>query len=149
MCSPSGHVRRRWVCFFISVSSMDALQWMGAVRMRVQTADKNITIIHITPVHQLTSEDKRWNKSIIKTFLTLNHCFWLKYESIIHNNTSSVIRWSGLNQERNLHRSSTVYKPKQSKTALNKYVAGFSCERQQEIDFFAGGSVIMDYGLVF
>ncbi len=25
---------------------MDALQWMGAVRMRVQTADKNITIIH-------------------------------------------------------------------------------------------------------
>ncbi len=25
---------------------MDPLQWMGAVRMRVQTADKNITIIH-------------------------------------------------------------------------------------------------------
>ncbi len=25
---------------------MDLLQWMGAVRMRVQTADKNITIIH-------------------------------------------------------------------------------------------------------
>ncbi len=28
---------------------------MGAVRMRVQTADKNITIIHTTPVHQLIS----------------------------------------------------------------------------------------------
>jgi len=28
---------------------------MGAVRMRVQTADKNNTIIHTTPVHQLTS----------------------------------------------------------------------------------------------
>ncbi len=28
------------------------------------------------------------NKSIIKMFLTLNHCFWLKYESIIHNNAS-------------------------------------------------------------
>ncbi len=28
---------------------------MGAVRMRVQTADKNITIIHMTPVYQLTS----------------------------------------------------------------------------------------------
>ncbi len=27
-------------------SPMDPLQWMGAVRMRVQTADKNITIIH-------------------------------------------------------------------------------------------------------
>ncbi len=55
MCSSSGHPRWRWVCFFIrfvemcpciSVSAMDALQWMGAVRMRVQTADKNITIIH-------------------------------------------------------------------------------------------------------
>ncbi len=34
---------------------MDPLQWMGAVRKRVQTVDKNITIIHITPVHQLTS----------------------------------------------------------------------------------------------
>ncbi len=35
----------------------------------VQTSDKNITIIHTTPVHQLTSgEDKRWNKSSIKIF---------------------------------------------------------------------------------
>ncbi len=31
---------------YITCSTMDALQWMGAVRMRVQTADKNITIIH-------------------------------------------------------------------------------------------------------
>ncbi len=30
-----------------------ALQWMGAVKMRGQTANKNITIIHTTPVHQL------------------------------------------------------------------------------------------------
>ncbi len=29
------------------------LQWMGAVGMRVQTADKNITIIHTTPDHHL------------------------------------------------------------------------------------------------
>ncbi len=29
---------------------------------------------------------------------------------------------SGLNQERNLHRSSSVYKQKQSKTVLHKYV---------------------------
>ncbi len=34
---------------------MGALQWMGAVKMRVKTADKNITIIHTTPVHLLTS----------------------------------------------------------------------------------------------
>ncbi len=77
MHSLSVHQRSGWVCFFIrfvemclciSVSAMDALQWMGAVRMRVC---KNITIIHTTPVHQLTSgEDKSWNKSSIKMFLT-------------------------------------------------------------------------------
>ncbi len=34
-------------------------------------SDKNITIIHSTPVHQLTSgEDKTWDKSSIKTFIT-------------------------------------------------------------------------------
>ncbi len=38
---------------------MDALQWMGAVKLSLQTTDQNITIIHTTPVHQLTShEDK-------------------------------------------------------------------------------------------
>ncbi len=35
----------------------------------------------------------------------------------------------------------------QAKTALNKYMCGFWCERQQEMHFFTGGSVIMDYGL--
>ncbi len=62
---------------------MDALQWMGAVRMRVQTADKNITIIHTTPVHQLTSwEDKR--------------CVFVRNKSIfIHNSSSSEkVFWS-------------------------------------------------------
>ncbi len=47
---------------------MDPLQWMGAVRMRVQTADKNITIIHTV----FTSCEM---KSC--------HCFWLKYESFV------------------------------------------------------------------
>ncbi len=52
---------------------MDALQWMGAVRMRVQTADKNITIIHTTPVQQLTSCEVKScvfvrNKYTIKMF---------------------------------------------------------------------------------
>ncbi len=37
---------------YITCSLMDPLQWMGAVRITVQTADKNITIIHTTPVHQ-------------------------------------------------------------------------------------------------
>ncbi len=51
-----------------------------------------------------------------------------------------------LNQEKNLHRPS-IYKPKQSKTALNKYVGGFWCERQQDMDVFTGWSIIIDYGL--
>ncbi len=72
-------------------------QWMGAVRMRAQTADKNITIIHTTPVHQLMAwEDKSCvfvrNKSIIKMFLNSNCCFCLKYKSIINNNVSSSER---------------------------------------------------------
>ncbi len=50
----------------------------------------------------------------------------------------------GLDQERNLHRSSSVYKLKQSKTDLNKYVGGFWCERQHDKDFFTGESIIMD-----
>ncbi len=39
---------------------------------------------------------------------------------------------SGLNQERNLHHIKHCL---QDKTALNKYVAGFWCERQQEMHF--------------
>ncbi len=129
---------------------MYPLQWMDAVRMRVQTADKNITIIHTTPVHQLTS----WEvKSCIfvrnKSIEAVSNYFCLKYESIDHNNTSSIekVVWSesGEKSAQIKHR----YNPKQSKTALNKYVGGFWCERQQEMDFFTGGSIFMDYGLMF
>ncbi len=112
---------------------MDPLQWMGAVRMRVQTADKNITIIHTTPVHQLTSWEVKScvfvrNKSI-KTFLTSNRCFWPKCESIIHNIafSSEKVVWSesGEKSAQTKHRL-------QTKTALNKYVCGFWF---QEMDF--------------
>ncbi len=50
---------------------MDPLLWMGAVRMRVQTADKNITIIHTTLRKHTIIFFVRY-KSIIKIFLT----FW-------------------------------------------------------------------------
>ncbi len=53
---------------------------------------------------------------------------------------------SGLNQERNLHQ---IKQRLQAKTALNKYVAAFWCERQQQMHFFTGERVIMDYGLGF
>ncbi len=53
---------------FVSSSDLDQFsikslahqwRWMGAIRMRVQTADKNITVIHTTPVHQLMSWDEK------------------------------------------------------------------------------------------
>ncbi len=45
-----------------------------------------------------------------------------------------------------MHRLSTVYKRKQPETVLHKYV-DFDVKEQHEIDFFTGGSIIMDYGL--
>ncbi len=48
------------MCYFITVSAMDALQWMGAVRMR---ADKNITIIH--KFHLLSSPDVNWWTGVV------------------------------------------------------------------------------------
>ncbi len=91
MFSPSGHPRFSFMETDlekfkpISCSLIDPLQWMGAVRMRVQTSDKNISIIHTTPVHRLmTCEVKRCvfvrNKSIIKTsesgekYAQIKHC---------------------------------------------------------------------------
>ncbi len=44
---------------------MDPLQWMGAVRMRVQTADKNITVIHTTPVQQLQYILVKWKAACL------------------------------------------------------------------------------------
>ncbi len=48
-----------------------------------------------------------------------------------------------------LTRSSPVYKQKQSKTVLNKYVGGFDVREQQGLDGFTQGSAIMDYLLSF
>ncbi len=65
-------------------SPMDPLRWMGAVRMRVLTADKNIPINHnMTPVYQLTSCEVKIcmfvrNKPIIREF-------FISDESSIHN----------------------------------------------------------------
>ncbi len=55
---------------------MDALQWMGAVRMKVQTADKkhhnNPQVIHTSPSINVLWSEKVCviiNNSIIKMFL--------------------------------------------------------------------------------
>ncbi len=61
------------------------MQWMGAIKIRVQTADKSTT-----PVHQLMSYEAKCyafvtNQFTSKTFLTSNCGLGLKYESSIHN----------------------------------------------------------------
>ncbi len=101
---------------------MDALQWMGAVRMRVQSADKNITIIYTTPVHQLTSWEAKScmsvrNKSIIKTFLTSNLCFQLKYNSIIHKNTYSSKKTKKTNKKKVKERNAQTKQRLQTKNS--------------------------------
>ncbi len=39
------------IYLYITCSSMDPLQWMGAIRIRGRTADENVTIIYTTTVH--------------------------------------------------------------------------------------------------
>ncbi len=70
--SPSGHL----ICdtFVCSSEQMDPLQWMGDKKH-----DRNPL-----PVHQLKSYEVKScvfvvNKSISKTFLTSNRCFWLNF----------------------------------------------------------------------
>ncbi len=45
-----------------------------------------------------------------------------------------------------MHKPSTIYKRKQSKTNMP---VDFDVRQKQEMDFFTGGSIIMDYGLIF
>ncbi len=76
---------------------MDPLQWMGAVRMRVQTADKNITISTSNPHHSnllIVSWSRKLHvyRKQIHYYDVFNFKPLLKYESSL----------SCLNQERNM-----------------------------------------------
>ncbi len=64
----------------------------------------------------------------------------------IHNiaSSSEKVVWSESGEK-----SAQIKQCLQAKTALNKYVTGFWCERQQKMHFFTRGSVIMNYGLIF
>ncbi len=103
---------------------MNPLQWMGAVRMRVQTADNhnNEKVIHTTPVHQLTSGENKSCVFVQNKYIKFNCELLPKYESIIHNNASSseevILSESGEKSAQIKHRL-------QSTTALNKSVSGF------------------------
>ncbi len=58
---------------------------------------------------------------------------------------SLVKKSARLNQERNMHKSNTLYMQKQSRTVVDK--CGFDLRGQQGMDLSSGGSLIMDYGL--
>ncbi len=80
----------------------------------------------------------------------LNHCFHLKYKSIIHNNISSSekIVWSESGEK-----SAQINIRLQIITVQNisKQICGWVLMwEDKEIDFFfTGGSVIMDYGVSY
>ncbi len=57
----------------------------------------------------------------INAFSTLNHCFPLKYESCFQ---IAAFSSENLKQERNMHRSSTIYKIKYSKHFVDFHVRG-------------------------
>ncbi len=60
----------------------------------------------------------------------------------IHNiASSSKKKLSHLNQERNMHRSSTKQKP--SKTVLNNMLVNFDVRGQQEMDFFTAEVLLL------
>ncbi len=88
--SPPGHPRCRWVCFFIrtdlkkfSFTSL-AHQWIlsvnGCHQNERQTADKNITVIHKTTVHQLMSCE-------------LTSCMFVRNSVLLVNNCDVLISW--------------------------------------------------------
>ncbi len=122
---------------------MDPLQWMGAVSMRVQTAEKkhhnNPQVIRTIPVQQLTSWVLVVNKSIIKTFLISKRCFQLKYEGSSIRSLSPVKKSSKSEEkyEQILHHL-------QAKMVLNKYIGGSWCEGTTG-DIFTGGNVMDSY----
>ncbi len=100
---------------------MDPLQWMGAVRMRVQKADKNITIFHTIPVigyHCYYHEAKSClcviNKFNIKMFLTSNQ--WFQLMSRLY-----VILLSPVKMSSHLKKYAWIKLHFQAKTVQNSY----------------------------
>ncbi len=55
-------------------------------------SDKNITIIHTTPVHQLTSgEDKSWNKTFLR-FSDRSGLVWIR-KCTSQNSSKQIMGW--------------------------------------------------------
>ncbi len=88
---------------------------MGAIRVRVQTADKNITIVW--------KDACLWINLIIKTS---HWCFRLKSSPLSIMLLSPSTKLFCLNQERNVYIKHCL----KMEIVLNKYVSGFWCERE-------------------
>ncbi len=106
-------------CFFIrtdlekcSITSLAQLWMLSSEWVRqnesLLNADKTSQLIHTAPVHQLMSCEEK-SCVLLETNTSLRRFF--KMRVLIHNNASAVNKLSYLNQERNLPRSSTIYKP--------------------------------------
>ncbi len=97
---------------------MDPLQWMGAVRMRLQTADKNITIFHKTLIdsHGLF----HWRKCYYGLWThILIRSDGLKLNILIGGLESCVLLWcfisflnphsDGIHSLQRVHRRAVIY----------------------------------------
>ncbi len=112
---------------------------MGAVRMRDQTADKNITIIHTTPVHIniLWSEKLHVCKECVRK--PLYHKAIFKLQTVFSNVSKFFINNIAFPAVKKLWNS-----PDSSKKKLHW---DFAVGEQQGMDFFIG--LKMDYRLIF
>ncbi len=90
------------------------------------------------PLFKVLWDEKHVCNKCIKTFLTSNSCSQLKYECV-----------SRLNQERIVHRSSTIYKLKHSRTVVNNYVGEFWCEKTWEWTFLLKEALLWIMELCF
>ncbi len=72
---------------YITFSPMDPLQWMGAVRMRVQTADKNVTMNQHEPSPSINI---LWREKLCVRKKTIHLYYMFNRAVTIHQTHDSV-----------------------------------------------------------
>ncbi len=123
-------------CIIISLAQQrihwsEWVPWERESNQLIKKHHNNPQVIHTTPVHQLKS-GKVKSCSFLRKKNSILRCFILQIIVSGYNTSplSTILlppvkMSSGLNQERNVLRLSTVYQRKQSKIVLNKYAGGF------------------------
>ncbi len=90
----SQQIWRNVALHHLLTNGSSALQWMGAVRMRVQPADTNITITHTTPVFQshnflwienmcVSNKHVNWRTGVMWSTYGLLWCFMSCLDSTV------------------------------------------------------------------